>query len=231
MKPEKDFAGHQNRMGFMCLDVNRDLILQGMQPASYDVIFAAGALRGTNDINALLQNLRRVLTPGGQLVLQELTVPNRFEIGFGLGVTPDWWYGQQDDDYRDRTMNTSQWDAVLRNSGFSGTDLVIRDSLNSAAHCSSVMVSREAAARLGLPNTATRILVVIDNHDDFQSSLAESVSQNRAWNLRVLTLNEMVDEKLASNDYVICLADGLPGVPPPNETTDAKYYQKLGASV
>lgn len=199
------FAEHQHRMDFVCLDVNRDLITQGLQPASYDLIFAAGALRGAKDIGAILQSLRRMLTPGGQLVLLEFTAPDRFEMGFSFGVTADWWGGQQDDRYWDRMMTAPQWDAVLKENGFSGTDLVIRDSQNEATHCSSLMVSREAV-RPSLPNAETRTLIVIDD-DDFQKSLAENGLQSTSWNARVLTLNEMADEKLESGDYVICLAD------------------------
>ncbi|KAI9646805.1 hypothetical protein NHQ30_004804 [Ciborinia camelliae] len=158
------FAEHQQRMNFMCLDFNRDPITQGLQPASYDVILAAEALRRARDISAVLQNLRRVLTPGGQLVLHEITVPGRFEIGFGFGVTAD-------------------------RCGFSGTDVVIRDYQNDAAHCSSIMVSREAA-HPSLPHAGTKVLIVVDD-DDFQKSLAESIA----------------NEKLESGDYVICLAD------------------------
>lgn len=198
------FVEYQHRIDFACLDVNRDLITQGLQPASYDVIFAAGVLRGAHDISAVLQNLRRLLTSGGQLVLHEITAPDRFEIGFGFGVTADWWRGQQDDHYRDPTMTPPKWDAVLKDNGFSGTDLVIRDYQNDLAHCSSLMVSRETA-QPSLPVAGTRVLIVID--DDFQKSLAQSVLQSTSWNSRVLTLDEMADEKVESGDYVICLAD------------------------
>jgi NADPH:quinone reductase-like Zn-dependent oxidoreductase/SAM-dependent methyltransferase len=199
------FAEHQHRMEFMCLDVNRDLVTQGLQPASYDVIFTPGALQGAKDIGAVLQNLRRVLTPGGQLILHEMTAPDRFEIGFGFGVTADWWCGHEDDRYWDRTMTAPEWDVVLKDNGFSGTDLVIRDYQKDAAHCSSLMVSTEAA-QPSLPNAGTRVLLVTDD-DNFQKALAECVLQSTSWNSRVFTLSEMADEKLEPGDYVICLAD------------------------
>ena len=200
------FAEHQHRMDFMSLDVNRDLTTQGLQPASFDVIFAAGALRGAKDIGAVLQNLRRVLTPGGQLILHEITASGRFEIGFGFGIIADWWGGQLEDRYSDRTMTPSQWDAVLKDNGFSGTDLVIRDSQNDAAHCFSLMASREVA-QPSLPRADTRVLMVIDDDDNFQKSLAKSILQSTSWSSRVLTLDKMADEKLKSDDYIICLAD------------------------
>lgn len=200
------FAEHQHRMDFMSLDVNRDLTTQGLQPASFDVIIAAGALRGAQDTGAVLQNLRRVLTPGGQLILHEITASGRFEIGFGFGITADWWSDQPEDRYSDQMLTTSQWDAVLKDNGFSGTDLVIRDSQEDAAHCFSLMTSREAT-QPSLPRADTRVLMLIDDNDDFQKSLAESVLQSTSWSSRVLTLDKMADEKLESGDYVICLTD------------------------
>ncbi|KAL1857091.1 Type I Iterative PKS [Diaporthe australafricana] len=209
------FAEHQDRMDFMSLDINRDVTTQGLQPASYDVIFAAGALRGVKDIGAVLQNLRRMLTPGGQLVLHEITAPDCFEIGFGFGVTADWWRGQDDG----QTMTGPQWDAVLKDNGFSGTDLVIRDHQTDAAHRSSLMVSREAA-QSGLPQAVSRVLIVVMGDDDFQKSLAEGIVQSTSWNSRVLTLSEMAHEKLDSGDHVICLADVYrPFLQPMGQTT------------
>ncbi|KAF1974305.1 polyketide synthase PksD [Bimuria novae-zelandiae CBS 107.79] len=212
----EQFSEHRNRMDFKCLDVNQDLIKQGLQPASYDVIFAAGALQMAADTSAVLQNLRQVLTPGGQLVLQEFTVPDCFEIGFGFGVTADWWCGQQDDP----TMTLPQWDAALKDNGFSGTDLVTKDYKNDAAHCSSLMVSREATAQPTLPHADSRVLLVIDDEDGFQKSLAITVLEKTGWKFRVLTLSEMTDEKLESGDYVICFADvHQPYLHPMKQTT------------
>ncbi|KAL1603469.1 putative PKS/NRPS-like protein biosynthetic cluster [Paraconiothyrium brasiliense] len=205
------FAEHQNRMDFKCLDVNQDLIKQGLQPANYDVIFATGAIRGAGDISAVLQNLGRVLTPGGQFILHEITVPDRFEIGFGFGITADWWDG---------TITPIQWDAALKDNGFSGTDLIFKDYSNDAAHCSSLLVSSETAAQPNLPPAGARVLVVIDNEDDFQKSLAETFLRNTSRDCRVLALKEMVDEKLESDDYVICLADVYrPYLHPMTQTT------------
>ncbi|KAK4203182.1 polyketide synthase [Triangularia verruculosa] len=236
-KPE-----YQDRVDFLCLDANKDLTAQGSQPASYDVIFfAAGIITlrgaGAKEIGAVLQNIRRVLVPGGQLVLlDEISSPDRFEIGFGFGVTADWWRGggQEDDDGRTIT-GPQQWDAVLKDNGFSGTDLVIRDYQSDEAHLSSLVVSTSevAAQKPGLPQAlaagnSTRVFIVVLDDDDFQKSLAQSVLQSSSsassWNSnssRVLTLSEMAEEnKLESGDIVICLADVYrPFLHPMGQTT------------
>lgn len=201
------FTKYQNRMNYTLLDITQDLIKQGLEPASYDVIFAAGALRGAGDINAVLKNLRRVLAPGGQLVIQEITVPNRFEIGFGFGITTDWWGSQQSEEYTDRTMTGPEWDAALKDNGFSGTELVIKDHESDAAHCFSLMITREDSAQKSFPPAGTKVLVVIDDSNDSQRSLAETFLQESSWSSRVVTFTEMRDEKLEPGDFIICLAD------------------------
>ncbi|KAK3385761.1 polyketide synthase PksD [Podospora didyma] len=211
------FSEYQDRMDFTCLDVSQDLIVQGLQAASYDVILApVSLLRGVKDIGAVLQNLRRVLVPSGQLViLDEFAATDRFDTGFGFGVTADWWHGQE-------TMAALQWDAVLKDNGFSGTDLVIKGYRKNAAHTSSLMVSHQLP---GLPQAAgtARVLIVVVDDDDFQKSLAQSVLQrSTSWdiNSRVLTLSEMADEKLEPSDHVICLADVYrPFLHPMSQTT------------
>ncbi|KAJ8112206.1 hypothetical protein ONZ43_g5443 [Nemania bipapillata] len=212
------FAEHKERIEFKCLDFKQDLLTQGIRPASYDVILAAGSLQGAKDIGAVLRNFRQVLTPGGQLVLQEITTPNRFEIALGFGAIKDWWSDQLDDCYSDRTITPIQWDAALTENGFSGIDLIIRDYQNDAAHCSSAMAST-AAAQPSLPLAYARVILVIDE-DEFQKSLAGSLLQNTSWNSRVLTVNEMADVKLESSDHVICLADVYsPFLHPMRQTT------------
>jgi len=205
----KRFADHQNRMDFVSLDVNQDLTTQGLQPASFDVIFAADILQGATDISVILQDLGRVLAPGGQLLLHEMTVPERFEIGFGFGVTLEWWSGHQDNSSSDKTLTTAQWDTVLKDNGFSGTELVFKDYHNDAAHCSSLMITRRVPAQPSHLNEQTKVFIVIDGDDDFQKLLAESVLtlNSTAWNFEVRTLSDIGDEKLEPDSFVVCLAD------------------------
>lgn len=201
------YAQHQSRMEFICLNLNQDLITQGVQPASYDVVFVVDALRGVTDKGCILQNIRQALRPGGQFVLHEFTAPDRFEVGFGLGVTAEWWLRPRDDANHNQTLDPSQWGVLLHKNGFSGTELVIRDYHSDAAHCSSLMVSKAVGAQLNLLSVGTKVLIVIDDHDNFQKSLADILLQFSSWNVRVLTLNAMVEERLESNNYIICLAD------------------------
>lgn len=212
------FSEHEDRMDFKCLDIDQDLTKQELIPASYDVIFAAGALRAAKDMNAVLQNLRRLLTPGGRLFLYEITAPHHFEIAFGLGVTADWWHGQQDDRDGDRTMTARQWDTILKDNGFSGT-LVIRDYDTDAAHRFSLMVTSDVVPA-SLPQAMKNVLIVVMEDDDFQKSVAEDILQSTSWDAQVVTFDEVADGKPQPGACVICLADVCrPFLQPMGQTT------------
>lgn len=201
------YAQHQSRMEFVSLDLNQDLITQGVQPASYDVVFVSGALRGVADHGGVLRNIGQALSPGGQLVLHEFTAPDRFEVGFGLGVTAEWWTSAYEDDNHNQTLDPAQWDVLFQTNGFSGTELVIRDYHSDAAHCSSLMVSKAVATEPNLPSVGTKVLIVIAEHDDFQKSLADLLLQNSPWDVHILTLNAILNEKFDPDSHIICLAD------------------------
>lgn len=212
------FAEHQDHMDFRCLDVDQDLTKQGVEPASYDVIFAAGARGAAKDVSSALQNLRRLLAPGGRLFLYETTAPARFEIDFGLGVTADWWDGREDDRDGGRTMTARQWDSVLKENGFSGTR-VIRDYDTDAAHRFSLMVTSEVV-QASPPQGMTRVLIVVVEDDGFQKSVAEDIIQSTSWDSQVITLKELADEKLEPGAHIICLADVCrPALQPMEQTT------------
>ncbi|CAF3339351.1 unnamed protein product, partial [Rotaria sp. Silwood2] len=61
---------------------------------AHDIIFVASVLQTTNDINHSLESLRRLLVPGGLLLVVELTLTHSyFDLLFGL--FPYWWRNDQ----------------------------------------------------------------------------------------------------------------------------------------
>ncbi|KAK1911256.1 hypothetical protein P3342_012555 [Pyrenophora teres f. teres] len=58
-------------MKYQVLDVGKDPMSQGFHPQSYDVIIASMVLHVTKDLVQTMQNIRRLLKPGGYLLIQE----------------------------------------------------------------------------------------------------------------------------------------------------------------
>ncbi|GFF27094.1 phthiocerol synthesis polyketide synthase type I PpsC [Aspergillus udagawae] len=91
---------------------------QKFTPGSYDIV-AFQALRATKNVTSAVANVRSLLKPGGTFLFAETTK-----------------------DQSDRpTLTASSWDGVLRDTGFSGMDLEIRDSESDIIHTNSTVMS------------------------------------------------------------------------------------------
>lgn len=82
-------------MEFKKLNIEEDPSEQGFESNSYDLVIASQVLHATKNINRTLANVRKLLRPGGKLLLVEIT---RDEIDLQLifGTLPGWWLGRHD---------------------------------------------------------------------------------------------------------------------------------------
>ncbi|OJJ78433.1 uncharacterized protein ASPGLDRAFT_62541 [Aspergillus glaucus CBS 516.65] len=108
---------------YATLDVTRDPEAQGYVPESYDLILAGNVLHATPQISSTLQNVRKLLAPGGRLLMQELSgdVPL---INFLMGVLPGWWLGENDGRRDSPALSVERWHEELIKANFTGVDAV-----------------------------------------------------------------------------------------------------------
>ncbi len=103
------------------LDVELPPEAQGWAPGAHDVVVAANVLHATRELREALANVRRLLAPGGMLVLVEGTRPlRRLDLIFGL--TAGWWR------FADREVRAShpllpaeRWRELLAECGFAAS--------------------------------------------------------------------------------------------------------------
>ena len=87
------FASLGGLMSFHQFDTDRDPSEQGFMGQTYDVIVAHHVLHATKRMETTMRNVRRLLKPGGHLLLVEATVkPKR---AFPFGTLPGWWLGKK----------------------------------------------------------------------------------------------------------------------------------------
>ncbi|KAI6402911.1 Type I Iterative PKS [Pyricularia oryzae] len=143
------FAAEVDRMVFKTLDVEKDAVEQGFSPAAYDIVVASNVLHATKDIGNSLANIRKLLKPGGYLLLIEVTAVDKVLVPFLMGAVPGWWLFQ--DKWRAGTfsplLTPTGWDTVLRESGYdTGTENLFHDMSTPDDHLSSVIVARATDA-------------------------------------------------------------------------------------
>ena len=127
-------------MKFAKLDIEQDPTTQGFSEGAYDIVVATNVLHATHSIDASVANAKRLLRPGGRLVIIEVT-HMLVQTSITFGTLDSWWFGQDDGRKGGPTMNESHWDEALRQGGLSGTDLVLRDVQKSDDHIISAMIS------------------------------------------------------------------------------------------
>lgn len=137
------------QMVFKVLDLEKDVEAQGFQPGSYDLVVASNVLHATRRLEASLRAARRLLKPGGYLLVCEMTAPDVLRVRLAFSGLAGWWLGRENDDGRalTATIDTLEWDERLRRTGFSGID-AISDESNVLALAGNVMVSQAVDERV-----------------------------------------------------------------------------------
>ncbi|KAK3299648.1 polyketide synthase [Chaetomium fimeti] len=127
MAAEERFADQAGRMSFKTFDMEKDPSGQRFTAGTYDVVVAVNVLHVSADMEASLANVRRLLKPGGYLLTGELTSTDLLFTGMTVGTLPGWWIGVETGRPWGPLLNLSQWDALLRKTGFAGLDTVTPD--------------------------------------------------------------------------------------------------------
>jgi len=98
-------------------DLEKDPAAQGLPEGRFDLVLAANAVHAVRDLRATLAGLRRLLAPGGMLLLVETTEHLAwFDISTGL---IEGWQAFDDDLRTDQPLlKPAQWTAALRQAGF-----------------------------------------------------------------------------------------------------------------
>ncbi|KKK21517.1 hypothetical protein AOCH_006732, partial [Aspergillus ochraceoroseus] len=123
-KAAEIFARYSDKMTFKVLDVEKSPAAQGYVEGSYDIVIASNVLHATASLHTTLVNARKLLKPGGYLLLLEITNNEPIRTGFIWGTLAGWWLGVDDGRPWAPTITPGKWHASLRKAGFSGVDAV-----------------------------------------------------------------------------------------------------------
>ncbi|KAF4634027.1 hypothetical protein G7Y89_g4083 [Cudoniella acicularis] len=117
------FAALGERIIYMKLDIENDTTNQGFENQSFDLIIASNVLHATRILKTTMINVRRLLRPGGFLLLMEVTGKHLMNTLIMSGL-PGWWLGKDDGRIYAPTIPSVQWNRILEQTGFSGTDRI-----------------------------------------------------------------------------------------------------------
>jgi enoyl-CoA hydratase/carnithine racemase/NAD(P)-dependent dehydrogenase (short-subunit alcohol dehydrogenase family)/acyl carrier protein len=112
------FGPEYPQLRFAFLDVGMDPAEQGLRD-EFDVVIATNVLHATRDLHASLRHTKRLLRPGGALVLNESVEVQEYST-YTFGLLPGWWNAS---DAHERLADSplaaaSRWPVLLRDEGF-----------------------------------------------------------------------------------------------------------------
>lgn len=114
-----------DRVDFKTLDISKDPIQQGFQEGAYDLIIASNVLHATSFLDETVANARKLLKPGGRLILIELTRLTA-HINTIFGTLAGWW-ASEDGRENCPLLSKDQWDSTLKRQGFNGVEVATPD--------------------------------------------------------------------------------------------------------
>lgn len=135
------FTEHSARMSYKVLNIERDIEDQAFEKGQYDIIIAANVLHATQDIEATLRNTRKLLKPGGKLLLYECVTPAALNVNLVFGTLPGWWLSKEPHRKFGPLMTKETWGDYLQLTGFSGIDAVFPDFPEPIDQFGAIMVS------------------------------------------------------------------------------------------
>ncbi|KAI1502213.1 hypothetical protein F5X99DRAFT_427602 [Biscogniauxia marginata] len=141
---KQKLAAWEGMVNFTKLDIESDPAEQSIELGSYDLIVASMVLHATKSLHKTMSHVRKLLKPGGRLVLIEAT-QDRLDTQIIFGTLPGWWLSEEP--FRKHSPNVSLkvWDEVLKDTGFSGVDFDIGDCEESQFQSCSVILSSATA--------------------------------------------------------------------------------------
>jgi polyketide synthase PksM len=113
------FAAAYPWLQYRTLNIEKDLSAQGFELQSFDVVVAANVLHDTRDIELTLEQTRRLLRPGGLLVLNEFTAVKDCLFFSGALLHGYWLFEDPDRRLPDSCLlSPPQWSRALERTGF-----------------------------------------------------------------------------------------------------------------
>ncbi|CAN9134533.1 unnamed protein product [Alternaria alternata] len=215
-------CGHN--VNYKAFDLAQPSDTQGLESASYDVVIACNVVHATPNIASSLNNIRRLIRPGGTLILMEITTPEpSYQLVFGS--LPGWWSGAGEGRVKSPILSDAEWTRRLQDQGFESDPIVLSDYAKSQGGTMSVIFAKTPVEFK--PNLSEISLHLASglpgNYTGNLDNIARNLRQRPELNLRQINANGLENIKNVADTVLVVdsdICEALAGM-------DASLWQKL----
>ncbi|KAI1171055.1 hypothetical protein F4777DRAFT_591503 [Nemania sp. FL0916] len=203
-KTRFETASTRGRMEFKRFDVEQQPESQGILSGQFDLVVVANVLHATANISSTLHHINHLLKAGGKLVFVEVIANDRPTMNFAFGVLPGWWRYTETWRQQGPLLDENQWDMALKENGFTGNDLCVRDFQASDCHLSSMIITTKKVS-----TTEARLVIVISFSvlTSQQTARAKRVGELTGMQSCILNLEEIHNFEFCETDVVVSLVE------------------------
>ncbi|KAM7215661.1 hypothetical protein V8F06_008952 [Rhypophila decipiens] len=166
IKAKEKFARYAHVMEFRKLDCEKDLKGQagfGEGTKRYDLVVASQCLHATSNMRKTMANVRRLLKPGGRLIMVE-TTRDSLDIQLFASCFRGWWLSQEPERKWSPSLSVDLWQQVLTDTGFTGIDFTVKDCEDEDLYAMQVILSSTAPETP--PRDTALDLQIVSTSDD-----------------------------------------------------------------
>ncbi|KAL5041372.1 hypothetical protein BDW71DRAFT_212203 [Aspergillus fruticulosus] len=168
------FSKFGPKVTYKTLDLEADAQGQGLENETYDLVVAAWVLHAVRDIGFALRNMRKLLRPGGKLLLLEIIAPDMLRNTFVYGTLPGWWIENEASSGSGPGLPEESWRALLQLNGFSDElDFACSDYDEEKSRAFSLMVATAASRVEDQPSR--RVVFFVQPGSELQAQLVRLV--------------------------------------------------------
>ncbi|KAJ2985763.1 hypothetical protein NUW58_g5359 [Xylaria curta] len=209
-RAQEKFEKHSPRMKYGVLDLENDAVSQGYEAGNYDIVVAALVLHATRDLAATIRNVRKLLKPGGKLIMLEITDFSSLRNGLAFGTLPGWWLSIEPERQWGPCISGAQWERLLMSNGFEGIDLVLPDYHSKNIQSHSILIATASTPKE--PNfPASPIVVLWNSMFPPQAAVAEGIrtrlEEESGMTCQIMPLHDLASRELSPDSTLVFLVE------------------------
>ncbi|KAF2004140.1 polyketide synthase-like protein [Amniculicola lignicola CBS 123094] len=165
------------KMTFKTLDISKDPTAQGFETGSYDLIIGANVLHATENMDAALSHCRKLLKPGGRMLVLEAINRTILRSPIVFGLLPGWWSSSTAAQNLSPLLTDSEWDSSFQSNGFSGIDVRISDAGYQTEEAFLQVMISTATKPLEMSVEKETVVVVLDESSTLQREVFQELQR------------------------------------------------------